>query len=212
MKNVYFFSGLGADERVFQYVDLSFCHPVFIKWNLPFQDESIESYALRLSEQIRDPHPILAGVSFGGMMAIEIAKLIQTEKVILISSAKTRFELPPNFRGAGKINAHKIIPTTLLQKATAINHLLFSVTSEVEKALLDKIISDTHPEFLLWAIDKIVHWENEFIPEHFLHIHGAKDRILPCSYIQADYVIPEAGHFMIVQQAAAISKIMAHHL
>ena len=88
MKNIYFFSGLGADERVFQYVDLSFCNPVFIKWNMPMKDECIENYALRLTEQIIEENPILVGVSFGGMIAVEVAKLIETEKVILISSAK----------------------------------------------------------------------------------------------------------------------------
>ena len=31
-------------------------------------------------------NPILIGLSFGGMMCIEIAKLIPVEKVILISS------------------------------------------------------------------------------------------------------------------------------
>jgi hypothetical protein len=49
MKNIYFFSGLGADERVFQYVDLSFCNPIFIKWNLPFENESIENYAAKIN-------------------------------------------------------------------------------------------------------------------------------------------------------------------
>ena len=183
MKNIYFFSGLGADERVFQYVDLSFCNPIFIKWNLPFENESIENYALRLSEQI-----------------------------ILISSAKTKYEIPPYYQFAGAINAHKIIPTAFVQKLKTINYFLFGVSSTKEKELLNNIIQDTNPEFLNWAIDKIVNWENEIIPENTIHIHGNADRILPIRFVKPDYTINKAGHFMIVQNAKEIDAIISNNI
>ena len=197
MKNIYFFSGLGADERVFQYVDLSFCNPIFIKWNLPFENESIENYTARLTEQIKDENPILIGVSFGGMIAVEIAKLIKTEKVILISSAKTKHEIPSYYQFAGAINANKIIPTAFVQKLKTINYFLFGVSSTKEKELLNNIIQNTNPEFLNWAIDKIVNWKNEIIPENTIHIHGNADRILPFRFVKSDYTINKTGHFII---------------
>ncbi|MCC6583661.1 MAG: alpha/beta hydrolase [Chitinophagales bacterium] len=212
MKNVYFFSGLGADERVFRYLDLSFCNPVFINWNLPQNNESIENFALRLSEQINEKNPILIGVSFGGMIAVEVAKIIQTEKVILISSAKTKFEIPLYYRFAGKINAHKIMPVVFLQKIKSINNFLFGVSSNEEKELLNKIITETNPYFLKWAMGKIVHWENEFIPDNLIHIHGTKDKILPCRFVKPDYSIGGAGHFMVVQQARQMSIIISNNL
>ena len=43
--------------------------------------------------QITTEKPIILGVSFGGMLAIEIAKAIDCEQVILVSSAKTRLRL-----------------------------------------------------------------------------------------------------------------------
>ena len=90
---LYILSGLGADEKVFQRLDFSGVSVTFIKW-LPSQaEESIGDYASRLLPQITTPHPILLGLSFGGMVAIEIAKQIDTEKVILISSAKTKNEI-----------------------------------------------------------------------------------------------------------------------
>ena len=211
MKNIYFFSGLGADERVFQYVDLSFCNPIFIKWNLPFENESIENYALRLTEQIIEVNPILVGVSFGGMIAVEVAKLIETEKVILISSAKTKHEIPQYYQFAGAINAHKIIPTAFVQKLKTINYFLFGVSSTKEKELLNNIIQDTNPEFLNWAIDKIVNWKNEIIPENTIHIHGNADRILPIRFVKPDYAINKAGHFMIVQNAREIDVIISNN-
>lgn len=211
-KTVYFFSGLGADERVFQFVDLSFCNPIFIKWNLPFENESIELYAFRLLEQIKEANPILVGVSFGGMIAVEVSKLIKTGKIILISSAKTKHEIPFYFKAAGKIHAHKIIPTSFLQNFVSINNFLFGVKTKEEKALLKTIIQETNPQFLKWAMEKIVHWQNEFIPNNILHIHGSKDKILLSKFVKADIMIENGTHFMIVQQSLEIGKIIEVNL
>ncbi|HNC31654.1 MAG TPA: alpha/beta hydrolase, partial [Cyclobacteriaceae bacterium] len=89
MKEVYLIPGLGADRRVFQYLNLAEHSISHISWIEPLPNESIEQYAGRLTEQIKSPDPILVGVSFGGMIAVEIAKQIKTNKIILISSART---------------------------------------------------------------------------------------------------------------------------
>jgi len=72
---VYFISGLGADERVFQFIDLTKIEHYFIKWNEPKKDESLSEYCLKLTEQIDKTNGIiLIGVSFGGIIAQEILK------------------------------------------------------------------------------------------------------------------------------------------
>lgn len=102
-KELYIFSGLGADEKVFQKLYFSDFSPTFIKWIAPQEEETIENYATRLLDQIRTTKPILIGLSFGGMIAVEVAKQIDTEKVILIASAKTQNEIPFYFRFAGQL-------------------------------------------------------------------------------------------------------------
>lgn len=95
MKNkLYVFSGLGADQRVFKYLNFGALEPQFIDWIRPETNEPIEAYARKLAAEINVEKPILIGLSFGGMMAVEIAKLRETENVILISSAKTAAEVP----------------------------------------------------------------------------------------------------------------------
>src|SRR5437764_11227763 len=91
---VYLISAMGGDERVFQQLDLSFCNPVFINWIEPLKTENITQYAGRLKEQIKDPEPIIGGLSFGGMVAVEIAKQLPAKKIILISSSKSKKEIP----------------------------------------------------------------------------------------------------------------------
>ena len=94
MQHVYCISGLGADERIFCKLDIPGSTFHFIQWIQPETAEDIYAYAGRLKEQIVHDHPVLMGVSFGGMMAIELAKIFPVDKVVLISSIKSANELP----------------------------------------------------------------------------------------------------------------------
>lgn len=76
MSTIYIFSGLGVDERVFRYLDFSGMDVRFIHWIRPLPDESIKLYAQRLRQQIVTDKPILIGLSFGGIIAVEVGRLI----------------------------------------------------------------------------------------------------------------------------------------
>jgi len=119
LKKVYFISGLGADKRIFSNLDLSFCEPVFINWIKPFQKESLENYAYRLSEQIPEINPTIVGMSFGGMLLTEMAKNNPGIKGILISSNKTSIEFPFYWRIAKYFPIYKWVPASL-SKNTAL--------------------------------------------------------------------------------------------
>lgn len=203
MKELFLLSGLGADQRVFEFLDLSPYHITHVEWIDPLPKESIQAYAKRLLGQIHHPKPTLLGVSFGGMMAIEIGKLIPTEQIILISSAQTRSEIPSSFRWVGKLKFHHLIPDSFLNAPNAVLHSLFSVTESWEKELLDQIIRDTDPEFLRWALDRIISWENKTPLSNIISIHGTADKMFP--HAKADYSINKGGHFMVVNRAKEVS-------
>src|SRR5688500_240528 len=98
MKKVYFISGLGADRRVFEFLDLSFCEPVFLDWIPPMKNESLPSYAERLCRDVKEPDAVLVGMSLGGMMATEFAKKHPAANVIILASNKTSREFPGYLR------------------------------------------------------------------------------------------------------------------
>lgn len=206
--NVYIFSGLGADERVFQKLNLSdysICH---VQWITPQDNESIENYAKRLIEQITTKRPVLIGLSFGGLIAIEVAKHIETEKIILIASAKTQNEIPFYYRWAGRFGLHKLLSPTLLMRSNFISNWLFGASSASDKQLLKEILSDTDPVFLIWAMDKIVSWKNTSPIKNTRHIHGTADKILPFRFISCDHRIKNGGHFMTVNKPKEVAEIL----
>lgn len=211
---VYFISGLGADERVFQFLDLSKIEHQFIHWNEPHKKEDISSYCERLIEQIDiSQEVILIGISFGGIIAQEISKIINCKKVIIISSVKSVDEFSWQLKLASKLQLHKLAPLwflTLSNKLTADYY--FGIESKAESILLHQIIKDTDPKFLVWAIDQIMNWKNEVYPENLVHIHGSSDRIFPIKYIKNVITLPKSGHFMIVNRFAKIEQLIFENI
>jgi hypothetical protein len=108
---VYFISGLGADKRAFYKIKLPQGYQsVFLDWIVPLAGESFPDYAKRFSKSInQDEEFVLIGLSFGGMLASEIAKIVSPKKLIIISSLSSYKELPWYFKLAGKLGIHRII-------------------------------------------------------------------------------------------------------
>ncbi len=211
-KEIYIFSGLGADERVFQRLDFSGFSTTFIKWIVPQDKETIELYTTRLLDQITTPKPTLIGLSFGGLIAVEVAKQIETEKVILIASAKTKKEIPFYYRFVGQYGLHKLLPTRLLKSSNFITNWFFGTSSTFDKQLLKQILIDTDPTFLKWAIDKVAKWTNIKQTKNIYHIHGTSDKILPFSFIESNATIKYGGHLMTLNKAEEINNILRQQL
>lgn len=206
MNKIYIFSGLGVDRRVFGNIDFSGLDVEFIDWTEPLKNESLANYSKRISEKITEENPILIGLSFGGIVVVEISKFLKTKKLILIASAKSKFELPKIYRVIGKLKLNTLIPNSLLKSQNFITNWMFGIETKDEKKLLKTILKETSPTFLSWAINEILNWKNEHIPGNCIQIHGNKDRILSIKNVKADFIIENGGHFMTVNKSKVIEK------
>jgi len=209
--NAYFISGLGADKRIFSKLKLNKkINIIHVDWITPNKNESLVLYAERLSKVIDQSQPFaLVGVSFGGMIAVEIAKILKPVTTIIISSTMLSAQLPALYRFAGKLGLLKLIPAKLLKSSNKLTqNYYFGTHSSNEKILLSKIIKDTDPYFLKWAIGSILSWKNETRPERIYHIHGTNDKILYTKDARPDFMIENGTHFMVYQNAGEISGII----
>lgn len=211
---VYFISGLGADERAFQKLVFpptwSISH---LQWIEAARGESLESYVARFSKLIDSSVPFaLVGLSFGGIVSIELNKIVKPVVTILLSSIKTKNELPFSYRLVALLNLHKAVPAFLLNKVYPFTDWYFGTNSTQEKALLREIIHDTPTPFLKWAIHEIVNWQNETIPDNTFHIHGTNDRIFPIAHLKVNVRIADGGHFMVYSKAEEVNKAIINLL
>ncbi len=204
MKDLFLLSGLGADKRVFDFLDFGDHTLHHIEWISPIKNESLQQYASRLTQQIQSSNPILIGVSFGGIMAMEIGKIIKTEKIILISSARTKKDIPLSFKLTGRLKLHYTIPPSFIANNNPVTNWLFGAKTTSEKQLLSSILKDTDVYFSNWAIDKIVRWDNVNSLQNVTQIHGTHDKILP--FKEAKFVIERGEHLMIVNRADEVSR------
>lgn len=212
MKKIYILSGLGVDSRVFAKMDLSGYDVTHIEWIPPHPEESMVSYAKRITEMIKDKNSILIGLSFGGMIAMEIAKIIDVHKIILLASAKGYRELPRFNRYFGSLNLHRLVPESILKHHNRFIDYLFGISSKEQSLMLKQILSDTDPIFMKWAIDQIIHWRNDVVPENVTHIHGDKDHIIPIKNIRPTHIIENAGHFMTISHAKEVETLLRNVL
>lgn len=209
---VYCISGLGADERVFQHLSLPGCVVYYLTWLKPEAGESMSVYAGRMAQQIRHQSPVLAGLSFGGMMAIEIARQVPVRKLVLFSSVKHRGELPLWMRLAGVLRLHKLVRLKPYKWLGPLENRNLGVESAEELRLVASFREQVDLVYLNWAIDQVLCWKNAEVPENVLHIHGSNDHIFPSRYIQADYVLPGAGHMLVFNRAHEVSEILQMEL
>lgn len=206
---VYFLSGLGADKTVFQFLDLSFCTPVFIEWITPLKKESLEDYALRLKAYYQIPDDaIIAGLSFGGMLATELAKKFSALQVILISSAKTKYELPRFYQMGKYVSMHNWTSAALQRWFMLKIKILFGLKTPEYIKVYEELIKRSDVNFNKWAVDALLHWNNTTIPPNIKHIHGTHDKIIPYKYVSGNYTVKKGGHLMVMEQAATTSKFI----
>lgn len=205
----YLISGLGADERVFSRIQLPLGYePVHLDWIAPLKDETLEDYAKRFSKRINANEDfILIGVSFGGMLASEIAKILPAKKVIIISSVSHYDELPWYFRRAGKLGLQGIITPGVYKRATLINRFMGAGDQEMKQIVYD-YVRNASPDFIKWALNAILNWRHQHRIEQLIHIQGSNDHLLPSKYVKADYIIPQGGHMMVFNRASEINAIL----
>lgn len=209
LSKIYVLSGLGVDHRVFSDIDFGNVEVIHMPWLQPQKKETITGYAARLAALITDELPTLIGLSFGGVIAQEIARIIPCSKVILLASAKNPSELPAIYRLIGKTRLHQLVPGFAFTYSGRIVAWLFGARKENEKKLLTVILKETDPVFRSWAINTLLTWtHSEPVLKHTISIHGSLDHIIPIRNIAADFIVQGAGHFLTVSHAMEVSKLL----
>ena len=199
---VYCMPGMAASPKIFEYIHLPKPYKLhLLSWILPMKEESLSAYAKRMSERVSAVDSVLIGVSFGGVLVQEMAKHIQVRKVIIVSSIKSRNELPLPIKMARTTNAHKLLPTQWINNLDALALFAFGKGIQNRLKLYQKYLSERNPDYLDWSIDTLVHWDQEEADASVIHIHGKKDTVFPMKYLSKPFIAIEGGHAAIITSA-----------
>ena len=208
---IYFMPGLAASHKIFENLefDLDRYTLHYLNWIAPQSSkEDINSYAYRLSAQIKEKNPVLIGISFGGIIVQELASYVHPKKVIIVSSVKHQDELPKRFKIAKLTKIYKVFPTVVIENLE--DYLGFFIGKGLKKRadLYKKYLSVRSKEYLQWSINSIINWQQTAPIKNIVHIHGTNDAIFPIKNIQNTIKVEGGTHIMVLTKAKKISKII----
>jgi len=194
--------GMAANPKIFEYI--KFAEDQFevhlLDWKIPGKNESLEDYSERIAEDVTEPNPVLIGVSFGGVIVQEISKILNTARVIIISSIKSKDELPPRLKFLGRTGMDRILPTFLAPFAADLHKYPTGRRIRKRAELYHRYMSNTDKNYLDWSIHNLVNWRQEDPLQGVIHIHGDRDIILPIKNIDGCILVKGGTHVMIVDR------------
>ena len=208
---IYFVPGLAASIDIFEYLELpnDRYEIHYLDWLIPLsENENLSAYAGRMCERIQHKDPVLVGVSFGGVMVQEMSKIISTKKTIIISSVKTKHELPRRLQIAKATKAYKLFPTKAIVNIETYAKYAFGNMAQKRIDLYRKYLSMRDEIYLPWAVYNVLHWQQETQLPNVVHIHGDADGVFPIKHIKDCTVVKGGTHVMILNKAKKISELL----
>src|SRR5215207_6798638 len=159
-------AGMGADEGIFAPQVRAFPQAIVPKWVPPRPDDSIASYAKRLAYELNVTGPcFVGGASFGGFVAIELARHVDARACFLIGSARSPGELPFRVRALRRFGrATGAVPFGLICRAAGRSVDLFGFCSTPHTRRLLRQLSDADAAFLRWATRAVLTWQPDRTP------------------------------------------------
>lgn len=158
----------------------------------PEPRESLVDYASRMSKLLSS-NCFVAGVSFGGIIALEIARILRPRGCILISSILHPRELPPWFRAWRTLGGRR--SSALLQwigwSASLVPRSI--CTSSTFRATK---LAGTGGKWHRWATSAVIDWQPEATVDccPILQIHGTADTTFPIRYTHPHVSVTGGRH------------------
>jgi len=206
--HIYLVPGLAAGKEIFR--NLNFDSDLYeahvLEWLIPTKNEPIATYAQRMANRITEPSSVLIGVSFGGVIVQEMAAFVNLKKLIIISSVKSKHELPKRLRIARMLKLYRIVPTGLILSAQDLTNYAVGPRSKKRLALYNEYLHVRDKTYIDWAIYNMVNWKRANPDQDVVHIHGDADIVLPSKNIKNYTCLKGGTHIMILNKGRLLSE------
>jgi pimeloyl-ACP methyl ester carboxylesterase len=202
-------SGLAADASVFTPQRLAFPQLIVPPWIKPEPHETLSAYAARLAEQVRPAGPcVLGGASFGGMVALEMARFLQPQALLLIGSVRGPQELPRRVRIWQRFrSAIPFLPIAPLQWSAGSANVARRWLPHL--AGVARQFSEADEQVFRWSLDQLLAWKTAPVVDCPIYqIHGDCDRVLPISRTRPDTTIRGGGHVISLTHAREVNDFI----
>ncbi|MGK0294285.1 MAG: pimeloyl-ACP methyl ester carboxylesterase [Ulvibacter sp.] len=207
---VYFVPGLAAGKEIFRNILLpkTQYQTNVLEWLIPAKNEALSTYSARMASLVKEPNAVLVGVSFGGVIAQEMSVFLDLRRLIIISSIKTRNELPQRLKIAAKTLVYKLVPTSLVLSTSDLTKFAIGPKTAKRLKLYQEYLHVRDKRYLDWAIEQMVTWKRNEEIEGVVHLHGDSDLIFPIKNISNCIQIKGGTHIMLLNKGSLITRIL----
>jgi len=209
---IYFISGLGATRVAFENTKVpKGWSKHFIDWiEVKDEDEALENYVERLSEQVKHKNPVFAGLSFGGIIAMELTKLYTGTFAIMLSSFRDKRDLATSLRVLLSMKAYKLIPNIEMNAIRKLVRKAYAVSSKVTEDKLIEMMGQESPMFLRWACKQIDLYQYD--PAHNIKLYpiiGTSDKLVDLWEDAEVLEVPNGTHIAVYAHDVIVNEYIA---
>jgi pimeloyl-ACP methyl ester carboxylesterase len=199
MNKWFILPGMGASASMYNALRRTVAFEInFINWPDYRCEKTYADVARRvITEHGISDGDIVGGSSLGGMIALEMAEIVNPKAIILLGSAVTSKEVQNLLAIIAPLVS--ITPISVIQVLVGKN-----------KNLVSSMFANTNPEFIRAMCTYLSSWAGyQGSLEKVFRLHGKKDLIIPCPTTGCD-IVEEAGHLIamtnVVETTAFLKK------
>lgn len=206
--NYYLIPGMGANRRLYENYRLpGKIH--YLEWEYVAGAETLTDYAAHLAGRIETQNNIIVGSSMGGMMAVELSRIIKPALTVLISAPTGRHQFPRSLKILDRIGLHRAMGPNTLCKLTKLCDTFMGFKTDEQRSMFYEMMQSNGPDFLHYSVKAVLGWKNTTPPDGmFIQILGDQDRLFSSRRISANFVLKGSGHFSTYEKSGEICSII----
>lgn len=201
---------MGADKRLYSEIEpIEGVEFIDLEWQTFPNIKTLKDYAIEISKQIDTSKPFsLLGVSMGGMVCSELADILSPEKIVIISSAKTSYELPVMFKRMNFLGVTRLLNAERINYIIGNSSKFFGAMNSNQRSMFNEMADRINIDFIVWSIKAILGWDKKSASSKIIHIHGTRDFVLPIENIIPTHIIEKGDHMMIWNKSVVLNQML----
>lgn len=199
LPTLYFISGIGSDERVFDSLKFNKNYKkVFLKYSTPTAGDNMKSFSEGFYSQIDTSKAmVFIGSSLGGMLSAELNARFKNSKAILISAAQNRQQLPWRYRTRLARPIFNVIPGFVFKNVALRFPIKVNKRSAFDYKFFRNMLRSKSPQYYKRTARLILNWDKKSISNTVFQIHGEKDHLLPFKNFKNTFASIKKGSHLI---------------
>jgi pimeloyl-ACP methyl ester carboxylesterase len=204
---------MGADYRLFEQIKLPEGRIHHLDWRDPGEAKTLTEYAAMIAPMIEKENSILIGSSMGGMLAVELSKLINPDAVILLSAPVYRSQFPRILKMTAAIRIYKLFNSRSIMFMSRLADVFMGFEKREDRTLFYEMLHKNGGKFLRFAVEAVLLWDNgDDLKCPWVQIIGDRDKLFPPNRMSSPLVIRNGGHFTTWEQPQQCSEAIEQWL